>query len=121
MVKESLVQIPFANWVSKTTYLDVAQTSSNSLLKVGTFFNKNDFMIKNYLNEVKPYHSKIVDTNQYSKSSFAFNVKLDESVALNITTVTLITTEDENILQTETNQGLAYKFDTVTQSLTDAG
>lgn len=121
MVKESLVQIPFADWVSKTTYLDVAQTSSNSLLKVGTFFNKNDFMIKNYLNEVKPYHSKIVDTNQYSKSSFAFNVKLDESVALNITTVTLITTEDENILQTETNQGLAYKFDTVTQSLTDAG
>ena len=121
MVKESLVQVPFADWVSKTTYLDVGQTSSNSLLKVGTFFNKNDSTIKKYLNEVKPYHSKIVDTNQYSKSSFAFDVKLDESVKLNITTVTLITTEGEDLLQTETNQGLAYRFDTVTQSLTDEG
>ena len=121
MTKESLVQIPFADWVSKTTYLDVAQTSSNSLLKVGTFFNKNDSTIKNYLNEVKPYHSKIVDTNQYSKSSFAFDVKLDERIALNITTVTLITTEGEDVLQTESNQGIAYKFDTVTQSLADEG
>jgi hypothetical protein len=73
------------------------------------------------LNEVKPYHSKIVDTNQYSKSSFAFDVKLDESVKLNITTVTFITTESEDILQTESNLGLAYRFDTVTQSLTEEG
>jgi hypothetical protein len=121
MVKESLVQIPTADWVSKTTYLDVIQTSSNDLQPVATFYNKKDAIIKKYLNEVKPYHSKIVDTNQFNKSMYAVPVTIVETIDLTITTVTAMTTEDDNYLSTESGQGLASQLEIVVQSLTEEG
>jgi hypothetical protein len=121
MVKESLVQVPTANWVSKTTYLDVIQTSSNDLRPVAMFYNKKDAIIKKYLNEVKPFHSKIVDTNQFSKSTVTVPISIGESIDLTITTATAMGTEDDNIVATENNRGLATRIDVTEQSLTEEG
>ncbi len=121
MVKESLAQVPTANWVSKTTYLDVIQTSTNDLRPVSMFYNKKDTLIKKYLNEVKPFHSKIIDTNQFSKSTVPVAVNIEESIHLTITTATVLGTEDNNIVATENNRGLASRIDVTEETLTEEG
>ncbi len=121
MVKESLGQIPTADWVSKTTYLDVAQSSANDLQQVAMFYNKKDSIIKTYLNEVKPFHSKIIDTNQFNKSTVDLPITLSESVNLIITTATVMGTEDDNIVATENNRGLATRIDVTEQILNEEG
>jgi hypothetical protein len=121
MVKESLKQIPNADWVSKTTYLDVVQTSNNDLLKAAIFYNKKDSLINNYLNEVKPYHSKIVDANQFVKSVQEVSVGISESIQLTVTTAQVLSTEDGNIISTEAGKGLAAKFTVEIVDLTSEG
>lgn len=84
MVKESLRQIPNANWVSKTTYLNISQVSTNDLTPVGVYFDRRDVFVKNYINEVKPYHSKIVDINQSLSSNENITVNIEETLVLSI-------------------------------------
>lgn len=121
MVKESLAQIPTADWANKTTYLDVIQSSSNDLKPVAMFYNKKDMTIKKYLNEVKPFHSKIVDTNQFNKSTVAVPVTIGEFIDLTITTATVMLAEDGNVIATESNRGLATRIDVTNQSLAEEG
>ncbi len=121
LVKESLVQIPTADWVAKTTYLDVTQTSSNNLNQVKNFYNKKDRLVGEYINEVKPYHTKTLDKNQFSIKVVPTSVDITESVDLIVTTVAILVQEqDENaIVATELGLGIPQRFDTVTQSLTE--
>ena len=86
LVKESLSQISSPDWVTKTTYLDVTQTSNNELIPVASYFNKTFNLVERYINEVKPYHSKIIDTNQFSKSVQDIAVAITEGIMLTITT-----------------------------------
>lgn len=91
MVKESLRQVPGADWVSKTTYLDIAQSSDNDLKPVALYFDRRDIQVKEYVNEVKPYHSKIVNINQdlgtNEEFSLAFGERLHMSVTRNATVI----------------------------------
>lgn len=119
MVKESLSQIKIASWVSKTTYLDVSQSSNNSLQQVSTFYNKRGANIEQYINEVKPFHSKIVDTNQYSKSTVDLGVTLTESITLVTTTAIVLETEDDRLLTTENGTYLTAEYAVTTASLTE--
>jgi hypothetical protein len=121
LVKESLVQIPTADWVAKTTYLDVTQTSSNNLNQVKAFYNKKDRLVGKYIDEVKPYHTKTLDKNQFSVKVVPTSVDIAESVDLIVTTVAILVQEqDENaIVATELGLGIPQRFDTVTQSLTE--
>jgi hypothetical protein len=121
LVKESLVQIPTADWVAKTTYLDVTQTSSNNLNQVKNFYNKKDRLVGKYIDEVKPYHTKTLDKNQFSVKVVPTSVDITESIDLTITTVAVLVQEqDENaIVSTELGLGIPQRFDTVTQSLTE--
>ncbi len=84
MIKESLRQIPNANWVTKTTYLDISQTSTNDLNPVGVYFDRRDIFVKSYVNEVKPYHSKIVDINQSLTSNENIVVDLAETITMSV-------------------------------------
>lgn len=123
LVKESLKQVGNADWVSKTTYLDMVQTSSNDLLPAAIFYNKKDAVIKEYINEVKPYHSKIVDVNQFVKSTQEISVGVNESVELTVTTLQILTTEDEEILSTQKGSGfgLASTLSVETVNLVNEG
>lgn len=121
LVKECLVQIPTADWVTKTTYLDVTQTSSNNLNQVKNFYNKKDRVVGRYIDEVKPYHTKTLDKNQFSVKVIPTSVDFTESVDLTVTTVALLVQEENEdfILATESGSGIAQRFDTITQSLTE--
>lgn len=93
MVKESLVQIPMADWVFKTGYLSVDQTTTNDLEQVALYYNKKDGLIRDYINEVKPYHSKQIDKGTYSKSTQDIAVGFDENVVITFTEPEFLTTE----------------------------
>ena len=93
MVKESLSQIPMADWVFKTGYLTVDQTSDNDLQQVALYYDKKDGLIKNYINEVKPYHSKQIDKGSYSKASQEIPVGIDEDIVITFTEPEFLTTE----------------------------
>ena len=92
MVKESLAQIPMADWVFKTTYLTVDQSSSNDLQKAALYYDKKDKLIKDYINEVKPYHSKQIDKGNYSNAQQAVPVSIDEDVVITVTEPELLVT-----------------------------
>lgn len=99
LVKESLAQIKNADWVIKTTYLDVAQLSNNDLTQVSTYFNKRNGLVTTYLNEVKPFHSKLIDTNQFNKSTQNIAVEFTEGIQLTIVDSTA------NVTQISLSQG----------------
>lgn len=84
MVKESLRQVPNADWVSKTTYLDIAQSSNNDLKEVGLYFDRRDIQVKEYVNEVKPYHSKIVNVKQNLNTNEEFSLAFGERLVMSI-------------------------------------
>jgi len=123
MLKESLHQLKSVDWVTKTTYLEVTQESvrDNSFIKNSKFYNKREGNIQEYINEVKPFHSKIVDTKQFSKTSISVGVEINESIELTTTTMILTVTEDDEILTTENDRvmPIEYAEDTVTSSLTE--
>ena len=93
MVKESLVQIPMADWVFKTGYLSVDQTTTNDLRQVALYYNKKDGLIRDYINEVKPYHSKQIDKGTYSKATHDIAVSLDENIVITFIEPEFLTTE----------------------------
>jgi len=93
MVKASLVQNPTADWVTKTTYLGIEQTTSNDLNPVAVYYDKKDALIKQYINEVKPYHSKVIDDGTLSKSTQTIGVDLGETLELTITDIPILVSE----------------------------
>jgi hypothetical protein len=123
MVKESLNQLKSSDWVTKTTYLEITQESirDQSFIKNSRFYNKREGNIQEYINEVKPFHSKIVDTKQFSKTSINVGVEFTESVKLTTTTLILTVTEDDAILTTENGKvmPIEYADDIVTLDLTE--
>ena len=84
MLKESLVQNPTADWAFKTTYLSLDSTSNNSLKEVALFYDKKDALIKQYINEVKPYHSQIVDRGTIDSSLEQLAVEINESMTITV-------------------------------------
>ena len=82
MVKESLRQVPNADWLIKTTYLDINQQSTNDLKPVAHYYDRRDILVRDYLNEVKPYHSKISDLNQSLTSRENLTVEIEEFLSL---------------------------------------
>lgn len=87
MVKESLVQIPAADWVIKSTYLDIMQTNNNTTELIPIFKTKNDALIKEYINTVKPYHSKISKFGLVDSTKIEVGVETIESIRLIINNV----------------------------------
>jgi hypothetical protein len=123
MLKESLNQLKSTDWVTKTTYLEVTQESirDNSFIKNSRFYNKREGNIQEYINEVKPFHSKIVDTKQFSKTSLNLGVEFAESMKLTTTTLILTVAEDDAILTSENGKimPIEYADETVTTALTE--
>jgi hypothetical protein len=103
MVKESLRQVPNANWVSKTTYLNIAQSSSNDLKPVALYFDRRDDLVRQYINEVKPYHSKILDLNQALTTQESISVEIAESVVLDIQYAEYQLTDEDGAVLTDEN------------------
>ena len=94
--------------LTKTTYLDVAQTSTGELVQVGTYYNKKDALITSYINEVKPFHSKIINTSQFNKSLQQVPVSFSEGIRLTITeSYAIVTESSRNNLTTELGEQLA--------------
>lgn len=119
LVKESLSQIPNADWVVKTTYLDVFQTSERELEKVGTYYNKKDKLIIKYIDEVKPFHSKIIEANKLNNAQQDIAVNVGEAITLTWTTRSSLTTEDGEAITTEDGRKLSPIFETIVQDLTE--
>ena len=121
MVKESLNQLKSSDWVTKTTYLEITQESirDHSFIKNSRFYNKREGNIQEYINEVKPFHSKVVDTKQFSKTSVNVGVELTESMKLTTTTLILTVAEDDAILTTENGKVMPIEYvgETVTSDL----
>lgn len=121
MVKESLRQVPNANWVSKTTYLNIAQSSSNDLKPVALYFDRRDNLVRQYINEVKPYHSKILDLNQALTTQESISVEIAESVALDIQYAEYQLTDEDGAVLTDENGVVLMAVDDrqATRILTD--
>jgi len=117
LVKESLSQIPNADWVIKTTYLDVFQTSDRELEKVNTYYNKKDKLIIKYIDEVKPFHSKIIEANKLNKAQQDIAVNVVESISMTWTTRSMLTDETENPMTTQDGRKLAPVAEEVTQTV----
>lgn len=92
MVKEALVQNPTADWIFKTTYLSIESNSTNDLTPVAIFYDKKDALIKNYINEVKPYHSEVLDRGIFDNSLQQLDITVSESVSVAVTDTTYLTT-----------------------------
>ena len=117
LVKESLAQVSNADWVVKTTYLDVYQTSERELEKVGTYYNKKDKLIIKYIDEVKPFHSKIIEANKLDNAQQDIDVSINESVTLTWTIRSMITDEEGNPITTEDGRKLSPIAETIVQNL----
>jgi hypothetical protein len=117
LVKESLSQIPNADWVVKTTYLDVFQTSERELVKVGTYYNKKDKLINEYINEVKPFHSKIIEANKLNNAQQDIAVTVGEAVTMTVETRKTIIDETGRSIETEDGRQLALAPTVVVQEL----
>jgi len=104
MVRESLSQIPAADWVYKTTYLSVNQSNNNELEEIAVYYDKKDKLIKDYLNEVKPYHSKYIDQGTFTSSMQEIDTSINESIKMRVTDVVYLATE-----QGSTNRVIDYK------------
>ena len=103
MVKESLRQVPNANWTSKTTYLNISQSSSNDLKPISLFFDRRDGLVRQYINEVKPYHSKILDLNQALTTQETISVEITESVVLDVQYAEYQLTDENGAVLTDEN------------------
>jgi len=119
LVKESLSQIANADWVVKTTYLDVFQTSERELEKVGIYYNKKDKLIIKYIDEVKPFHSKIIEANKLNNAQQDIAVEIGETVTLTWTTRSMITTEASDPITTEDGRKLSPITAVVVQDLAE--
>lgn len=138
MVKEALVQDPTADWIFKTTYLAIESTASNDLTPVAIFYDKKDALIKNYINEVKPYHSEVLDRGIFDNSLQQLDISITESVTATTTDTEYLTTEagtdvwidrqrtgnpvlvrKHNKLTTEDGKHIIANITTVTQTITD--
>jgi len=94
MVRESLRQIPNTDWVTKTTYLDIAQRSGNDLQTAALYFDRRDIQLKDYVNEVKPYHSKIVNINQDLSTNEDLSMIFGERLTMSVVQNTRVITRD---------------------------
>ena len=109
MVKEALRQIPQANWAIKTTYLDVSKTASDDLNTVSVFYDKLVQQVQKYINEVKPFHSKVINFNNQLSNINTVDVAIDESVTMRyLTDLQTLTDEDGNTITTEDGFGMDF-------------
>ena len=93
MIKEALVQNPTADWIFKTTYLSIESNSTNDLTPVAIFYDKKDALIKNYINEVKPYHSEVLDRGIFDNSLQQLDITVVETMSATTTDTIHLTTE----------------------------
>ena len=107
MVKESLNQIPNSNWAIKSTYLDISKTSSDDLRSVSLFYDKIAEQVAKYVDEVKPYHTKVANFNDKLSSIDTINVGITESVVIK-------TESQEFTLGVDVDGGLPGEFATLT-------
>jgi hypothetical protein len=119
LVKESLSQIGNADWVVKTTYLAVFQTSERELEKVGIYYNKKDKLIIKYIDEVKPFHSKIIEANKLNNAQQDIAVDIGEAITLTWTIRTMITDEAGNPILTEDGRKLSPISEVIVQDLVE--
>jgi hypothetical protein len=122
MVKESLVQVPQADWVFKTGYLTIDQTSTNDLQPVALFYDKKDSLIKQYVNEVKPYHSKLIDKGTYTKSTQDIPVSFAEDITITYTETEYIVTGETAIKTIDRQRnGTPIEMNVETRLVTETG
>ena len=101
MVKESLNQIPNSSWAIKSTYLDISKTSSDDLRSVSLFYDKLAEQVATYIQEVKPYHTKIANFNNKLSSIDTINVGITESLTMTIETEEFTVTDEDNAVLTD--------------------
>lgn len=102
MIKESLRQIPNASWVTKTTYLNINNQSSNELRPLAHYYDRKNILVSSYINEVKPYHSKISDLNQNLENTETVAVSIEETLNLIYAFLSFtVTAEDGDALTDE--------------------
>ena len=68
LAKEVLRQQPECHWIRKSSYIDVERVSVDAL-KATPYFRKeylrnDDGVLTNFINEVKPYHTKILNQTE---------------------------------------------------------
>jgi hypothetical protein len=119
LVKESLSQIPYADWVSKTTYLNVTQTSNGELVELNNYYNKKTQLVNKYINEVKPYHSKIVESDRFNTTQESVSVGISEAITMTTWTIKLIQTENGENLTTEDGRIFKLEPDVTVQDLNE--
>lgn len=119
LVKESLSQIPYADWVIKTTYLNVTQTSKNELTQIGSYYNKRAQIVNEYINEVKPYHSKIAESDKFNSTQQQVPVSVGETITMTTWTYKLMQTEDGSNITTEDGKILRTEDVITVQQLTE--
>jgi hypothetical protein len=108
MVKESLNQIPNSSWAIKSTYLDISKTSSDDLRGVSLFYDKLAEQVATYIQEVKPYHTKVANFNNKLSSNDTINVGITESLIMNIETEEFTVSIDDAVLTDEDGNTISF-------------
>jgi len=122
MVKESLSQIPAADWVYKTTYLSLNQIDNNELKQQSVYYDKKGNLIKKYLEEVKPYHSKFIDQGTFTETTQDVEISLIESIVTRINTVDFLASTNQtsdNVAKTRTIDRMRNGNALVTENVVD--
>jgi hypothetical protein len=122
MVKESLSQIPAADWVYKTTYLSLNQMDNNELKQQSVYYDKKGALIKKYLEEVKPYHSKFIDQGTFTETNQDINVSVVETLTLQTSSVNYLASTNQtsdNVPKTRTIDRMRNGAVVVTENVVD--
>ena len=76
MIKYALSEVKYSDWIVKTSLIKVNQTQ-RALQQIPVYQRDNQDLIREYINEVKPYHTKI--------SEFVLQYNGDDLAGLNTT------------------------------------
>jgi hypothetical protein len=76
MIKYALSEVKYADWAFKTSLIKVNQTQ-RAIKQIPVYQRDNQDLISSYINEVKPYHTKI--------SEFILQYNGDDAATLNTT------------------------------------
>ncbi len=88
LVREVMRQNPTCHWIRKSSYVDVERVSANSLSAAPYFRKENlrndDNVLVDFVNEVKPYHTKILNQIEVDQLTDKSNLSFEENRTMKI-------------------------------------
>ena len=89
---ETIESQNFLPWLNKTSFIDVSHTI-RELKPIEVFQSDNQDFLEGYINEVKPYHSEVLDRGINDNSLQQLDIAVSETLTVTTTDTQYLTTE----------------------------